>query len=1331
MHSSNTYNIDEDLKIAIHVAIDRFQKDDTTLECDFPSSFTGAERAYIHRKCSQMGLISKSHGRRTNRYLTIRKKQPNEMMESPMMFRFGQNSQRILHTLLSRWPVKQKERQDIQPKMDRPVPLGYLGYRSDINKPSGRLPNGIPQVPTKCTQSNLDDFQKKLPVYEMKNTIVKTIWDNSVVLICGASGAGKTTQIPQFILEESLKRNEVCRIVCTQPRRISAVSMAERVALECGESVGQTVGYQIRLESRASPRTLLTFCTNGVLLRTLMAGDAALQSITHVIIDEVHERDRFCDFLLIKLRKLLMSRKPQFRLILVSDAVNAKFLQDYFSPCPLVKISGNLHDVKEIFLEEILSSTGHLDKNIKKLTDERNKRDLQRQKLNKWLLDIETRKKQKLSQEKKSDETDVDVEVQRLTMDEQRRNAPHAGTAAFSSRGLDKAIFDAWHGEDQAAFDEILHLIVSENAPANHRHCDTGVTPLMTMAAHGMLDQAEQLVALGADPCIKSPGGTTAKDMAQQGDHSEIIELLSTLCRRNIQRASSSDENNLLSLHRIQDVELIDFDLLMTVLRTICSSSDQGAILVFLPGYDEIVVLCDRVMGDCDITTTSDIRLFTLHAGMQSHELKEVYSSVPAGTRKIILATNIAESAVTISDVVFVVDTGKIVRQVQDSVREVNVLKHEWISRASAAQRAEKSALCRPGVCYRLYSTDQYAAMVDGHPPELLCTPLHELCLHVKLLDECSPIAQYFQHSLNLPANSTVNNAVNLLKTMDALDQFENLTELGQHLVDLPIEPRLGKMILYSVVLKCLDPILTIACSLSHKDPFIVPLDASVWRKAMESRTKFAAGTFSDHMCLLRAFQAWQKARSDGWEKEFCQKHFMSQAAMEKIVGMRSQLLGQLRATGFVRARGGSDIRDLNTNSENWAVVKAALCASLYPNILRADRKFKRLSSRMSKRVRFHHTSVLSQPVCGKNRQEAAVLESLPSDWLVYDEMTKATSRGLSFSICNTALSSACVALFAGPVYLSESDAILDPDNMGNPDGFPPDSDSESEDLDLGRMSTLSITNWIKITLEPALAHMIVQLRTKWYSLFTRRIRNPSKPWQQEDEAILSSVINILSSEDQTIGLTQPSGIGQRPRPVTHDDSGRSSQFIPRTPGSGKGNHTGATAAGKKQPKCLNFRGMPGIQKKQEESDTSTSNTTRQFCRDVEKDATIVVRRYFVITLNSLNDLRRSQAAGNIETSPEISSAFTKAVIDHEIYVFFAVKGVGQLQGFAKLEEPCDDVINIFSVHWLKTAALSSSLTQLTCNIWNSRIICYGLQEIDINLGDTLLKLWDLPQANC
>jgi len=96
-------------------------------------------------------------------------------------------------------------------------------------------------------------------------------------------------------------------------------------------------------------------------------------------------------------------------------------------------------------------------------------------------------------------------------------------------------------------------------------------------------------------------------------------------------------------------------------------------------------------------------------------------------------------------------------------------------------------------------------------------------------------------------------------------------------------------------------------------------------------------------MVVLRAFQGWQNARAAGKERAFCEKNFISAPVMEMVVGMRTQLLGQLRASGFVRARSPGDIRDLNSNSENWAVVKAALTAGLYPNLIRADREHMQL----------------------------------------------------------------------------------------------------------------------------------------------------------------------------------------------------------------------------------------------------------------------------------------------------------------------------------------------------------------------------------------------------
>lgn len=111
----------------------------------------------------------------------------------------------------------------------------------------------------------------------------------------------------------------------------------------------------------------------------------------------------------------------------------------------------------------------------------------------------------------------------------------------------------------------------------------------------------------------------------------------------------------------------------------------------------------------------------------------------------------------------------------------------------------------------------------------------------------------------------------------------------------------------------------------------------------MAVRKKFSAGSYSDHMTVLRAFQQWQNARSNRYERSYCENNFVSSPVMEMVVGTRTQLLGQLRASGFVKARGPGDIRDLNTNSENWAVVKAALTAGLYPNLARVDREHRQL----------------------------------------------------------------------------------------------------------------------------------------------------------------------------------------------------------------------------------------------------------------------------------------------------------------------------------------------------------------------------------------------------
>jgi len=132
-----------------------------------------------------------------------------------------------------------------------------------------------------------------------------------VVVISGETGCGKTTQVPQFILESFIEKGDgsLCNIIVTQPRQISAISVAERVAEERNEVVGQTIGYSVRLDHRtpSRPSGTVLFCTTGILFQRLKS-DPLLTRCSHVIVDEIHERDVLSDFLITVLKKLIEIR---------------------------------------------------------------------------------------------------------------------------------------------------------------------------------------------------------------------------------------------------------------------------------------------------------------------------------------------------------------------------------------------------------------------------------------------------------------------------------------------------------------------------------------------------------------------------------------------------------------------------------------------------------------------------------------------------------------------------------------------------------------------------------------------------------------------------------------------------------------------------------------------------------------------------------------------------------------------------------------------------------------------------------------------------------------
>ncbi|KAL7471936.1 hypothetical protein ACHAXS_012245 [Conticribra weissflogii] len=200
-----------------------------------------------------------------------------------------------------------------------------------------------------------------LPMASFRQSILDTVRQHPVTILRAETGAGKTTQCPQFLLEEALLegRGDRVQILCTQPRRVAAISVAERVAQEMCEPVGNTVGYQIRMESKRNANTKLLFCTTGIILRRLQ-DDRNLDGVTMVIVDEVHERQQQTDILLVMLRKLLSTTRPDLKVILMSATMDSDLFSSFFQDAPTVDVPGRTFPVAEYFLEDLLEATGHV-----------------------------------------------------------------------------------------------------------------------------------------------------------------------------------------------------------------------------------------------------------------------------------------------------------------------------------------------------------------------------------------------------------------------------------------------------------------------------------------------------------------------------------------------------------------------------------------------------------------------------------------------------------------------------------------------------------------------------------------------------------------------------------------------------------------------------------------------------------------------------------------------------------------------------------------------------------------------------------------------------------
>ncbi|KAK2437680.1 DExH-box ATP-dependent RNA helicase DExH3 [Trifolium repens] len=778
------------------------------------------------------------------------------------------------------------------------------------------------------------EFRRSLPAFKEREAFLKVVSENQVIVVSGETGCGKTTQLPQYILESEIEaaRGALCNIICTQPRRISAISVSERVAAERGEKLGESVGYKVRLEGMRGRDTRLLFCTTGVLLRRLLV-DRSLKGVSHVIVDEIHERGMNEDFLLIVLKDLL-PRRPDLRLILMSATLNAELFSSYFDGAPTMHIPGFTFPVRAQFLEDILERTGY-----------------------------------------------------RLTPYNQ-----------IDDYGQEKT----WKTQKQAqSFKKRKSQIAS--------------------AVEDALEVAD----------FKGYSLRTKESMSCWNPDS------------------------------------IGFNLIEHVLCHIVKNERPGAVLVFMTGWDDINSLKDQLHAHPLLGDQSRVLLLACHGSMSSTEQKLIFENPQGGVRKIVLATNMAETSITINDVVFVVDCGKAKETSYDALNNTPCLLPSWISKAAARQRKGRAGRVQSGECYHLYPKCVYDAFADYQLPELLRTPLQSLCLQIKSL-QLGSISEFLSSALQPPEPLSVQNAVDYLKIIGALDENENLTVLGRKLSMLPVEPKLGKMLILGAIFNCLDPILTVVAGLSVRDPFVVPADKK--DLAESSKAHFAARAYSDHLALVRAYDGWKDAEAQQAGYEYCWRNFLSSQTLRAIDSLRKQFFNLLKDTGLV----GNNSETNNKWSNEEHLLRAVICAGLFPGI----------SSVVNKEKSIALKTMEDGPVLLYANSVNGSVPKIPYPWLVFNEKIKVNTVFLRDS---TGISDSMLLLFGGNI------------SKGGLDGH-----------------LKMLGGYLEFFMKPELAKTYSTLKRELEELIQKKLLDPTFDTQSHTQ--LLSAVRLLVSEDHCDG---------------------------------------------------------------------------------------------------------------------------------------------------------------------------------------------------------------------
>ncbi|PFH59302.1 hypothetical protein XA68_12565 [Ophiocordyceps unilateralis] len=628
----------------------------------------------------------------------------------------------------------------------------------------------------------------KLPIVSEEQRLMEAIHNNDIVVICGSTGSGKTTQVPQFLFEAgygSANSPTPGMIGVTQPRRVAAVSMSRRVAEELGDGAN-AVAYQIRFEGSVDAKTAIKFMTDGVLLREV-AQDIALRRYSAIIIDEAHERSVNTDILIGMLSRVVKLRAEMAR----EDSS--------LQPLKLIIMSATLR-IEDLTMNPTLFPKAPP------------------------VLEIEGRQ--------------------------------HPVTVHFSRR--------THHDYVEEAFRKISR---------GHRKLPPGGFLVFLTGRNEIMQLRRRLQAAFG-------GVRTAEGPSVQIPANEAPVEVEDIEFGDVEDYAEGEMDDLPSDEEEAEQEEKEFHV----------EEDQQA-------------------------GPSNMHILPLYSLLSTREQMRVFEPPPDGSRQVILATNVAETSLTMPGIRFVFDCGRCKERRYDGLSGVQSYHIGWISKASANQRSGRAGRTGPGHCYRLYSSAVYERdFAEFADPELLRMPIEGVVLQLKAMN--------LQHVINFPfptppERQSLARAEKLLAYLAALSAEGQVTQVGKTMSVFPLAPRFARILLVGHLHDCLPYTIALVAGLSAGEVFVpesqaVPAlavrDGADFRTnadvVAEDRQANARKMFvevhrnfcflderSDAIKLLQVVGEFAHEPTEEW----CERHFVRFKVLKEITQLRRQLTELVR----------------------------------------------------------------------------------------------------------------------------------------------------------------------------------------------------------------------------------------------------------------------------------------------------------------------------------------------------------------------------------------------------------------------------------------------------